>query len=292
MNSSNEEFSFLGNMTAPLAGAVKKARLEINKVALIDADYLKYYVVKDVYDEIQKHGEVIGKYGVDYLHIFVNKRLDEIMESLNAKGYIFCFSGNRKKTFRYYLAVEKEYKGNRSSGSSYEYNGVYEDMAAVMSIIKERYPVVVYPDLEADDILASLQNEHTFIYSHDKDMKQVPGTHYDISFNKIVEVSKEDGFKSICSQMLEGDSADNITGIPGVGKKGRMEFMMEHQGKNLLSDIWHFYKSRYGIMEGTDRFVENWSLLRLRANRGAWYQEKISDAINTRDLIIVNNIKV
>jgi len=88
-------------------------------------------------------------------------------------------------------------------------------------------------DLEADDLLAIHQSnaKDTCIISHDKDLLQVPGYHFNISKNILLKAGDlgelklssshkniiGTGFKWFCAQVLCGDKADNIPGLEGVG---------------------------------------------------------------------------
>ncbi len=257
-------------------------RESVDKVCLVDADFLKYYVVKDVYDYIQKGKDPIEQYGLDYLGHFVFKRIDELIVSrFDAKAYVFLFSASSKKTFRYALAVEKEYKGNRKVSDDYMYDRKFQDMAEVVSVVKEKYQSFVKPDLEADDLISVLQTENTFIYSQDKDLRTVPGSHWDIKTNRLIEVDPQDALKFLMYQMCAGDSADNIPGFPGMGPAKTSKFMQDSKGiTSLPSEVFLLYMKEFGINEGIDRFCENWMLLKMRPARGTYFLSKLETEIN------------
>lgn len=61
--------------------------------------------------------------------------------------------------FRNGVAQCKKYKGTRADKvDPYDYEGKWTDMASVVSFIAKRYPILVYDDLEADDLLSMLQD--------------------------------------------------------------------------------------------------------------------------------------
>jgi hypothetical protein len=132
--------------------------------------------------------------------------------------------------FRHKEATMKKYKGNR------------DDMvkpahyAAVREYLVKHWGAVVYEELEADDVLALMQEQgngddplygSTVIASIDKDLLQVPGKHFNwvTAFdeekddNGKIYVSNEVGMRRLYRQVLSGDSTDNIPGIYRVGKK-------------------------------------------------------------------------
>jgi len=265
------------------------SRAATNDVLLIDADFLKYYVSKDVYDWIQKNNmDPIETYGIDYLSYFVFKRIDDlIISKINAKAYVFLFSGSSKNTFRWHLAVEKEYKGNRKPSDSYDYENKWRDMAEVMHVIKERYTVFMKDNMEADDLASILSRSGTCIYSQDKDLKQIIGRHWDIKMNKPIEIGGEAALMFLSYQLLAGDTGDNIPGFPGMGEKKTTDFLAGIANvKNMPTAILKHYMTAYGLFEGIDRFVENWSLLKLRTSRGAYLKELLATEIETINHLI------
>jgi 5'-3' exonuclease len=80
-------------------------------------------------------------------------------------------------------------------------------------------------ELEADDLMAIYSTEATekgvssLVASIDKDLKQIPGYHFDFVKNKLIFVSEEEAHRNLYTQMLTGDATDGIPGIKGVGPK-------------------------------------------------------------------------
>lgn len=253
----------------------KQESPEINKIALIDADYLKYLVVHDMLKDIKMKNAVVFKNPV---HHYTQQRIDNILGSFNAKGYLFCFSGPSDNTFRCSVSFEKKYKGNRSYVENYE--NELEDKLEVINYIKDRYPSLIYNDLEADDLLSMLQDEDTFVYSNDKDLLQIPGTHWDIKEEKFIEISKQDALTFLMEQMIVGDSTDNITGIKGSGPVAATKLLNEVPVKRQVYSVMEEYTRKYGLFNGIDCFVESWNLLKLRSNRGDYFLSKYKGAFD------------
>ena len=76
--------------------------------------------------------------------------------------------------------------------------------------------------MEADDILSIRAHELGFdnavIITIDKDLRQIPCWHYNWQKKTPPEkVSEDDARRSFYTQLLTGDSIDNIKGCPGIG---------------------------------------------------------------------------
>ena len=83
--------------------------------------------------------------------------------------------------------------------------------------------------LEADDAMGIYATLHPncVICSPDKDMRQIPGTLYDLS--EIKEVSAEDGRNWHYIQTMAGDQTDGYSGVPGIGVRRAM-LLLESEG--------------------------------------------------------------
>lgn len=255
----------------------KKKHFEL--VALIDADKIKHLVAYSV-GELLKQNYTLPEIDVVGL---IEDRLNAIHNSFSAKAIIFCFSGKSSNTFRYQCAFEKEYKGNRSDNNFYE--GKLEVMMFVVEYIKKVNHVLVFNTLEADDILSMLQCKHTFIWSNDKDMNQIPGWHFDHFKLNLYKVTEEDAHRNLCYQMIVGDTTDNIGGIKGFGDKKALEILGKAPLKIMLHTILLEYQKKFGITEGTDAFTEVWNLVKLRGKRGAYFIEKYKSAFELIELL-------
>lgn len=256
------------------------ATLYTDKIGLIDADFIKYLVTYQINQDIVNKNIHVHKYP---LAKYTQDKIDNITNRFNAKGFIFCFSGNAVNTFRSYVAFDKQYKGNRKYIDTYPKEA--EDKISVMKYIQERYPTLIYSDLEADDVVSMLQCEDTFVFSRDKDLLQIPGTHYNIKEEKFVEVSKQEAFRFLMTQMLIGDSVDNIGGIKSIGIKRADVLLTKYDTKQLHQVVLQEYVKTYGMFEGIDRFTEAWNLVALRLNRGEYFLSKYKSAFDTLRMI-------
>jgi hypothetical protein len=271
-------------MFAPKNAFLNPKKQHFEKVALIDADKMKHLVAYDVACDLKNN---IAR-TPNRLSMFIEERLAGIFNSFSAKGYIFCFSGKSTNTFRSYVAIEKEYKGTRKEDPSF-YEGKIEDMAEVVSVIMKIHPTLIFNDLEADDIICFLQTKDTFVYSNDKDLKQIPGLHFDFLKKELITITEEEAFRSLCYQLIVGDTTDCIPGLKGYGPKKADAIMASTYTKNLLNTILIEYQKVLGLTHGTDAFVETWNLVKLRPARGAHFLKKYESAKNLLDIILLNS---
>jgi len=271
-------------MFAPKNAFANPKKQHFDKVSLIDADKLKHLVAYDVACDLKNNMDRTP----DRLAMFIEDRLASIFNSFSAKGYIFCFSGKSSSTFRSFVAIEKEYKGTRKDDPSF-YEGKIEDMAEVVRMVMNTHPTLIFNDLEADDIICFLQCEHTFVYSNDKDLKQIPGSHFDFDKKQLVEITEAEAFQNLCYQMIVGDTTDCIPGLKGYGPK-KAETLINSVGiKQLLNRILVEYQTVMGLTMGTDAFVETWNLVKLRPARGTHFLKRYESAQNLLDIILLNS---
>lgn len=251
-----------------------------NKVALIDADRYKHTVPYRVYQKLQEgkeHSkELVEEVIIDYL-------FNDIFSKFECKAYIFCFSTQSHKVFRNHVCQEKPYKGNRKGKADlYDYEQKWEDYAYVYEYINKRYTTLLFDDLEADDILSMLQHpERTFIFSHDKDLKQVVGFHYNKEKGFLEYTTEDEGIRLLIRQILKGDTTDNIPGLHLFGDKALEKFDEETKGLNhfqLVQFAMKKFTDKMGVLHGVDCFVEMWNLVSMRIKRGKHVEEKYADA--------------
>lgn len=264
-------------------------KLETNKIALIDADFLKYLVVYKVKKDYDNN---VAHIHTNPVAIYTQEYLDRIFASFSAKGFIFCFSGSSENTFRTSVSFEKKYKGTREYVDTYP--NELQDKSEVVKYVRSRYPSLLFKDLEADDVLSMLQDEHTFIYSNDKDLLQIPGTHYDIKKAIFKEITQIEAFKFLMTQMVTGDSVDNISGLKAYGPIKTEKLLTNVGVKNLPFTVLLEYMKVHGLFNGIDCFVESWNLLKLRGNRGSHFLSEYKsafDLLNMLKLEILNEKK-
>lgn len=205
------------------------------KTVLIDGDILVYrcgFACKD--DEPVENA----------LHS-VKKALQQILDEFpDMQEYKLFLTADDKSNYRFDVATIKPYKGNRTKPKPKYYHDIRKYMV-------DYWKAIVISGREADDALGCEQWLHpdrsTVICSIDKDLKQIPGWHFNFVKKELVDVSLDEGNYFFFYQMLVGDTADNIPGIDGVGPKTTEKILGDELGNTaeLQRLVEEEYKKQY-----------------------------------------------
>jgi len=171
-------------------------------LALLDGDIILYrtgFASMDVSERIAKArmSETIGT----------------IMDTVGASSYRMYLSDS-KGNFR--LSLFPRYKANRPDNKPVHHE-------ALSNYITNEWGAMIAWGEEADDALGIDQSgDTTVICSIDKDLKQIPGRHYNWVTGEFKTISESEGLYLFYKQLLTGDSTDNITvkeglSCPGIG---------------------------------------------------------------------------
>lgn len=205
---------------------------------LIDGDILLYQAANSV-EKVFDWGDDLWSIAADLKEakgIYL-KKIAELQLSAGDADYISCIS-DPSGTFRH--GLYDDYKGNRKGRKP-----------LVLKSLREwaiQEGGMVFPDLEADDTMGILATSGTIsdpvIVTIDKDLRSVPGRHYnqDKPDEGIVRVTKEEGRRFHLVQTIAGDSTDNIKGVPDIGMV-RAERLLEKEGYSWET-VLDAYKSK------------------------------------------------
>lgn len=148
----------------------------------------------------------------------VKSMIQTTLERTEADAFRLYLTG--KTNFRDDVAVTKVYKGNRDEAHKPHHG------TAIKQYMHENYDVNVSEYEEADDVVAynhyRMWKEDTLgtvLCSVDKDLDMVPGMHYSFLKDECYLVTPEAALRKFCTQLLTGDSTDNIPGLPKIGPK-------------------------------------------------------------------------
>ena len=182
---------------------------------LIDADYIVYKACASAEYDIDWGDDVImvgSRFSEAYAN--VTRELSKIKSAFFDPDVILFFSD--AVNFR-----EKSYKGHRNRKKPCGYR-------RVIYKLHDEYRVIRMPQLEADDAMGihATSNDECVIVSPDKDMKQIPGTLYNL--DETFTIDKQSGWEWFLIQTLAGDSTDGYSGAPGFGVKTSVKFFSEH----------------------------------------------------------------
>lgn len=170
----------------------------------------------------------------DVTHAYYNakKLINRICEKTGADEYEVYLTG--EGNYRKDVATIQPYKGNRDT----THKPVHYE--AITKYLIKTHGAEVIDGMEADDQLgieqyASYMDTYkpamglaledkdtatldTVICTIDKDLDMITGMHYNWRKDSLYYVSPEDADKFFYTQLLTGDSTDNIRGVPQIGK--------------------------------------------------------------------------
>ena len=187
---------------------------------LIDADYIVYKSCAAAETEVDFGSDVIvvtsnfsDAYGA------TTRELLKLKDQFGSLTDIVLFFSD---TINFRKQILPEYKGHRNRKKPCGYK-------RVINQLKHWYEVITMPGLEADDAMGIYATQYpgNIIISPDKDMKQIPGTLYNL--DKTITISFEEGSKWHLIQTLAGDQTDGYGGVPGIGVK-RATTLFEKEG--------------------------------------------------------------
>lgn len=208
------------------------------RVAHIDADFMAYQVSAESEDEL--NGKKPRR-TLDDMKYNAGEAANHLRLLCGAETYVCHVTpSGSDKGGRAPLAIQKEYQANRADKEKPEHLDI------IRAFIGTELNGMVHLDQEADDGMAqanyNAKERHlSIIVSKDKDLRMVPGLHWDFDTETIVDVHdhfghiwidasktsktlKGWGTKFFWAQCLMGDTADNIQGIPMVGGRTKCHF--------------------------------------------------------------------
>ena len=221
---------------------------------LIDADSLVYSCC---------YGVESAEEAKDKLDSYIYNIVDSIEEVYENADKVEIYHGQDQKNFR--KDINTLYKANRSP--------VRPDFfSEVSDYIKYFFEAQSASNgLEVDDVIVmrwrelTNQGEEVVIAAIDKDYLQVPATIYSWAGKRMgfTHVSEEDAMRNFWTQMIVGDSSDNVNYLKGKGIKFSEKYLEDADSwfKYILR-VYRLFKEEYGD-NARDKFTECYSLLKL-----------------------------
>lgn len=168
--------------------------------------------------------------------------------------YVVYLTG--KGNFRDSIAKSHPYKGNRKSVQKPRHLQTARDH------MESEYQAIISKGEEADDLIAkeaARLDYHACVASIDKDMLQIPCWHFNIVRGDYLKVEPYGGIKFFYTQILTGDTADNIVGLWKVGPVKAKKILEDAETEK---ELWDLVVKAYDGNE--ERVIENARLLWLR----------------------------
>lgn len=175
--------------------------------------------------------------------------VNETLASVECKDMLFIVSGTRN--FRDQIGTIRKYKGNRDVTARPALLGQLREWAE-----REYVGLITTDNMEADDLISIIARDEkdTVVVSNDKDLKQVPGHHYNWVTKERVYINEVYARQVLYKQILTGDPGDNIVGCWGVGpekaSKVAAEWVEQNWGDEIIwvdmVDMFHNSRARSG----------------------------------------------
>jgi len=181
------------------------------RTLLIDADILAFQVASSQESIFEFCGEHVLHANLDDGIKAVKETLDHIKENTDSDELSLFLTGSNN--FR--KNVLHTYKGNRTNTRKPMI------LSGLRNWMLENTRCFLEDTLEGDDLIgihATMPHKgERVVYSADKDLKTVPGLHWDTEDGEVYEIIESDADRLFFSQVLTGDPTDNYKGCQGCG---------------------------------------------------------------------------
>lgn len=167
-----------------------------------------------------------------------------------------------KNNFRYEVAITHPYKGNRTQPKPPHLQEIRKHLVG-------KWGALVCDGQEADDAIAieaTKLGDESIMATVDKDFNQVPGWHYNFIKREHYHVDEDEATKFFYTQLLTGDSTDNIFGLERVGPKKAAKILEDCTNEE---EMYTACLEAYGDFK---RLLENARLLWLRRKRNEMWE--------------------
>lgn len=198
----------------------------------------------------------------------IDQLMKRILETTGATDYRAFLSGSDNFRYRIY----RDYKANRRDKPDPIFR------ADANAYLVTDYGATVTDGYEADDgigIAATRFGSDAIICSIDKDLKQIPGNHYNWRKNEFTTVSPVDGLRSFWRSVLTGDRTDNISGVGGIGPVKSARII------NDLESEWDMYEACKAMYRDEDQMHLNCQLLYILREENKYWEPPIGPTEET-----------
>jgi len=131
---------------------------------------------------------------------------------------------------------------------------------------------------EADDMVsiwaeeARAAGEDFIIFRVDKDLKMIPGKHFDMLHEQFMEITPLEAHRQFYQQLLMGDPTDSIPGLPKVGPVKAERALKECNSEEEMQErVVDMYMQIYGEDDWRDQLLSNGKLLYIMKHPDDWF---------------------
>ena len=215
-------------------------------LSIIDSDAFLYTCSSPFKDQVN----IVGVAG--FLSL-LDIKIKDILKQTKADVFIILLGAKGGKNYRYDLAYTKPYKNRKKL----DWQKYFVDKGTDHLI--DKWSGYAFSTLEADDAVSIAyqiyKDEYNLTMCYvDKDLIQI-GDHTRFNFGKdykngnkyigFVEYTQFDATYNLYHQMMTGDGADNIPGLPGVGKVAATTVLMHLDEESTEVDFYESVKDKY-----------------------------------------------
>ncbi|QDP50519.1 MAG: putative ribonuclease H [Prokaryotic dsDNA virus sp.] len=227
-------------------------------IVLFDADSLLWSSCINVEDDLV---EAKGKFDEVFMSI-VN-----IIDDYYPVEQVIVFAGARGN-FR--KKIYKKYKLNRKNKK------LPKQLPNLQEYLNNHWSCKNACGMETDDLISiywhKLKKEHgrdnLIIVSLDKDYKQLPALIYNYHYKhkEIYDITPGEALKNFYTQMVVGDSTDNVNFCKGYGKKYAEKIFSGCKTKyQYIKRTFMLYKKIYK-QKAREKYIQSYKLLKLLNN--------------------------
>jgi len=221
-------------------------------------DFIEAYdeeIVPEVVAEPESHALQIAK-----------QLIKRIVKESGADDYEGYLTG--KGNYRESIATIKPYKGNRTASKPVHYE-------SIKTYLQERHNGEVIEGQEADDKMGIVQSQNpdrTTICTIDKDLRMIPGRHYNWQTSEVFFVDEWEGIKWFYTQLLTGDTVDNIQGVPRIGAKKAEKILADCKTVEEMECAVGLAYACSSYEDPEAAMIENGRLLWIRRREGEFWE--------------------
>jgi len=219
--------------------------------------------VKEYTEWLKKHGKTKDDFlrisrktyePVSHAFHIVNMSMNELINRIEPEQVTVLLSG--KQNFRDEVATIRPYKETRKDKPK------PDCLPQVEQFMIDRWGAIRVEGIEADDMCAivaysSIEDGAPYVIAHvDKDLRMIPGMHYDYDKQSSYYVNDWDALKWFYIQLLAGDSTDCIPGLYGYAEKtARSALAKSKTEKGMFKKALELYGSDAGRYK--DKYYAN-----------------------------------
>lgn len=237
-------------------------------IDLIDGDSIIWSIAYNCRAE-----DSIDKKKVDKI---IDRYMSVILRNTNATSYIGFLQSSTIPGFRY--NIYPEYKAQRPEIPDF----YITHSSYIRQSLIDKWKFIEVFEIESDDAL-SICAEHFrrrgkphIICGIDKDLDQIPGDHYNYRKHTHNVITEKEAERNLYTQLLLGDTVDNIKGCPGIGKVKAKEIIDSATQKLKIYDgreitvlnpihqvVLNAFVDTLGVHQGINEFTLNFNLVYL-----------------------------